>query len=96
MPSTQTIQTKKDLSNPDFDFVYKESQMDFLMKRCMELQLHDGWLGIDTETSGLDPHRDRVELIQIASDDYCLIVDLNLFRFSDSRKVDGNTEQRVA
>ena len=88
MPSAQTIQTKKDLSNPDFDFVYKESQMDFLMKRCMELQLHDGWLGIDTETSGLDPHRDRVELIQIASDDYCLIVDLNLFRFSDSRKVD--------
>jgi len=88
MPSAQTIQTKKDLSNPDYDFIYKESQMDFLVQRCLELQLHDGWLGVDTETSGLDPHRDRVELIQIASADYCLIVDLNLFRRGDSREVD--------
>ena len=88
MPSAQTLQTKFDLSNPDFDFVYKESQMDIIIRRCMELQLHDGWLGVDTETSGLDPHRDRVELIQIATADFCLIVDLNLFRFSDSREVD--------
>lgn len=94
MPSTQTLQNKLHLSNPDFDFIYKESQMHLLIKRCMELQLHDGWIGVDTETSGLDPHRDRVELIQIATDDYCLIVDLNLFRFSDSREV--NWEYRAA
>ena len=84
MPSAQTIQTKKDLSNPDFDFVYKESQIPFMVSRLKELAQYEGWLGVDTETSGLDPHRDRVELIQIASDDYCLIVDLNLFREGES------------
>lgn len=94
MPSSQTLQNKLHLSNPDFDFVYKESQMHILSRKCLELQLHDGWLGVDTETSGLDPHRDRVELIQIATEDYCLIVDLNLFRFSDSREV--NWEYRAA
>lgn len=84
MPSAQTIQTKKDLSNPDFDFVYKESQIPFMVSRLKELAQYEGWLGVDTETSGLDPHRDRVELIQIASEDYCLIVDLNLFRAEES------------
>ena len=84
MPSTQAIQNKKDLSNPDFDFVYKESQIPFMVSRLKELAQYEGWLGVDTETSGLDPHRDRVELIQIASEDYCLIVDLNLFRAEES------------
>ena len=84
MPSAQTIQTKKDLSNPDFDFVYKESQIPFMVSRLKELAQYEGWLGVDTETSGLDPHQNRVELIQIASEDYCLIVDLNLFRAEES------------
>ena len=87
MPSAQTIQTKKDLSNPDFDFVYKESQVDFMVKRVHELEDYNGWIGVDTETSGLDPHRDRVELIQVATEDYCLIVDLNLFRRGEWREV---------
>ena len=84
MPSSQTIQNKQVLSNPDFDFVYKESQIPFMISRLNELVDQGGWLGVDTETSGLDPHRDRVELIQIASEDYCLIVDLNLFRAEES------------
>jgi len=87
MPSTQTLQNKRDLSNPDFDFVYKESQLHLMVSRLKQLQEFDGWLGVDTETSGLDPHRDQVELIQIASDDYCLIVDLNLFREDEGREV---------
>ena len=51
-----------------------------MVQRVRELEDYDGWIGVDTETSGLDPHRNQVELIQIASADYCLIVDLNLFR----------------
>ncbi|MDG2292570.1 MAG: hypothetical protein P8L37_07910, partial [Phycisphaerales bacterium] len=51
-----------------------------MVTRIHELEDSEGWLGVDTETSGLDPHRNQVELIQIASVNYCLIVDLNLFR----------------
>ena len=80
MPSSQTLQNNLHLSNPDFDFIYKESQIPFMVQRVRELEDYDGWIGVDTETSGLDPHRNQVELIQIASADYCLIVDLNLFR----------------
>lgn len=58
-----------------------------MVSRLKQLQEFDGWLGVDTETSGLDPHRERVELIQIATDDYCLIVDLNLFREGEGREV---------
>ena len=87
MPSTQTLQNKVHLSNPDFDFVYKPSQLHLMVSRLKQLQDFDGWIGVDTETSGLDPHRNRVELIQVASDDYCLIVDLNLFREGEGREV---------
>ena len=95
MPSSQTIQNKRDLSNPDYDFIYKESQLHFMVTRLKELQEFNGWLGVDTETSGLDPHRDRVELIQIASDDYCLIVDLNLFRKGEERQVNWDQAFRL-
>ena len=87
MPSPQTLQNNVRLSNPDFDFVNKVSRIPLMVSRLKELQNYDGWIGIDTETSGLDPHRERVELIQIASEDYCLIVDLNLFRESEGRMV---------
>ena len=93
MPRLQTLQNKRDLSNPDYDFIYKESQLHFMVTRLEELEKFDGWLGVDTETSGLDPHRDRVELIQIASDDYCLIVDLNLFRKGEERQVNWDQAQ---
>lgn len=46
-----------------------------------------GPLGVDTETTGLNPHRDRVRLIQVATPSYALVVDLDGFRRGGSRAV---------
>lgn len=35
----------------------------------------DGWVGLDLETTGLDPHRDRIRLLSLASGDDCWVVD---------------------
>ena len=88
MPSSKTLQLVKDLQNPDFDYIHKVSQLKFMETRLEELTAHEGPLGVDTETTGLHPHRDRVELIQIATSDYCLIIDLNLFREEGLRAID--------
>ena len=47
-----------------------------------------GSLGIDTETTGLSPITDRVRLIQVASADVALVVDLEAFRVLSQRQVD--------
>ncbi len=40
-----------------------------------------GPVGVDTETTGLDPARDRVRLVQIAAGDETFVIDL--FAFSE-------------
>ena len=50
-----------------------------------------GPLGVDTETTGLDPISDRVRLVQVAAGDICLVVDLNAFREGGERLVDWGT-----
>lgn len=40
-------------------------------------------IGVDTETLGLDPFKDRVRLVQLATSDYCIIVDLDGWRSKD-------------
>lgn len=49
---------------------------------------YQGPLGVDTETTGLSPHSDRVRLIQVASPDVALVVDLEAFRSEGRRRVD--------
>lgn len=92
MPSNKTLNVQKLLENPDFDVIDKQSQTRFLESRCKELLEYEGALGVDTETTGLDPVRNQVRLIQIATPDYCLIVDLDGFRRKGVRQVDW--EQR--
>ena len=45
-------------------------------------------IGVDTETTGLDPHENQVRLVQIASRDRALLVDLDGWRTSGQRQVD--------
>jgi DNA polymerase I-like protein with 3'-5' exonuclease and polymerase domains len=44
-------------------------------------------IGVDTETTGLNPHLDRVRLVQLGSKDFALIVDLDGWRVSGERQV---------
>jgi len=88
MPSLQAIEHAKSLDHVDFDFVRGPQHTTLLQRRLVELTGAEGALGIDTETTGLDPLENRVRLIQVASVDYALVVDLNGWRESEERTVD--------
>lgn len=45
-------------------------------------------IGVDTETTGLDPLENRVRLISVGAGELALVVDLNAFREGDRRQVD--------
>ena len=88
MPSTETLQHKRALDNVDFDFIAGPHQVALLRRRVAELSEAGAVLGVDTETTGLDPLVNRVRLIQVASCDYALVVDLVAWREGEERQVD--------
>jgi DNA polymerase I-like protein with 3'-5' exonuclease and polymerase domains len=88
MPSIETLEHKKTLENVDFDFIAGPQHTALLQRRVAELGELGAALGVDTETTGLDPLVNRVRLIQVASCDYALVVDLAAWREGDERQVD--------
>ena len=86
MPSLETLDHIKALQNVDFDFV-RSGFSALLKQRITELSEADGPLGLDTETTGLDPLVNQVRLVQVASKDYVLIVDLDGWREEGKRDV---------
>ncbi|MGA0103170.1 MAG: DNA polymerase [Steroidobacteraceae bacterium] len=87
MPSERTEKLKQLLSRFDFDVVTGPHQAGLLGRRLAELGAVEGPLGVDTETTGLDPLVNQVRLIQIGAPDYALIVDLNGWRQGEERQV---------
>jgi len=64
MPSNDTLAHQKALENVDFDFIRGPQATQLLIRRVIELEKAEGPLGVDTETTGLDPLANRVRLIQ--------------------------------
>ena len=87
MPSNEALAHKQALENVDFDFVRGPSAAPLLARRVAELGESSGPLGVDTETTGLDPLANRVRLIQVATCDYALIVDVEGWRDSGKRQL---------
>lgn len=85
MPSLATLDHIKALQNVDFDFIRNGRPVALLKRRLTELGEVEGPLGIDTETTGLDPLVNQVRLVQVASKDYALIVDLDGWREEGKR-----------
>lgn len=88
MPSAKVMEHAKVLNRVQFDFIKGPAEAQFLATQIAELTETALCVGIDTETTGLNPITDRVRLIQIASDNYALIIDLNGWRVNDERQVD--------
>jgi DNA polymerase-1 len=88
MPSIETLEHKRTLENVDFDFIAGPQHTALLQRRVAELGETGAALGVDTETTGLDPLVNRVRLIQVASCDYALVVDLAAWREGEERRVD--------
>lgn len=87
MPSTETLAHIQALENVDFDFIRGPQAASLLKRRVSELGEAEGPLGIDTETTGLDPLANRVRLIQVASCDYALVVDVEGWRTEGERQL---------
>jgi DNA polymerase I-like protein with 3'-5' exonuclease and polymerase domains len=85
MPSATTLGHQKALNAVDFDFIKGPQTAALLEKRVSEFVESPEILGIDTETTGLDPLVDRVRLVQVANQDYALIVDLDGWRVNGER-----------
>ena len=98
MPSQMTLKAKQILENPDFDYINELVQLGLLKRRLKELTEYEGFIGYDVETASvdyktrkqdqLDCHRGRVRLMQFATVDYCLVVDLDMFRKDGERRID--------
>lgn len=92
MPSNKVLETAKVLQQPKYDFVRGPHEAGFLATQLAEMAKNCTLLGIDTETTGLCPITDRVRLIQVATKDYALIVDLNGWRKNEERIVDWSVK----
>lgn len=88
MPSDRTEKLKKLLSRVDFDFITGPHQAGLLSRRVAQIEAEHTIVGVDTETTGLDPRRNQVRLIQVGTPDFALIVDLNGWRREGVRVVD--------
>ena len=87
MPSQLVEEAKRALTRIDFDFIRGPHQGTLLRNRVTELGEQLGPLGVDTETTGLDPRVNQVRLIQIGTPEFALIVDLDGWRRPGERAV---------
>jgi DNA polymerase I-like protein with 3'-5' exonuclease and polymerase domains len=87
MPSKITEQMSKVLEQVDFDVITGPHQAALLRRRVTELGEYGGSVGVDTETTGLDPLVNQVRLIQIGTTGFALIVDLDGWRMPGERSV---------
>ena len=87
MPSEVVVAAQRALDRIDFDVVRGPQHAALLRRRLSELGEFEGPLGVDTETTGLDPHVNQVRLVQLGTPDFALIVDLDGWRCVDERQV---------
>jgi DNA polymerase I-like protein with 3'-5' exonuclease and polymerase domains len=87
MPSLKTQERAEALTRLDFDFVQGPHQVGLLQRRINEIAASDGIIGVDTETTGLDPLVNQVRLVQVGTKDFALIVDLDGWRAEGERTV---------
>jgi DNA polymerase I-like protein with 3'-5' exonuclease and polymerase domains len=92
MPSLTTEGVKEALNNFDLTIVEGPHQAAQLTT-WVERNIPDAKLvGVDTETTGLDPHKHRVRLVQVATSWSVLIVDLDGFRRDGRRAVEWSAQ----
>lgn len=88
MPSLLTEGVKEALESYDLLFVEGAHQAALLSDWINQNAFEGRCLGVDTETTGLDPRSNRVRLVQVATKENVLIVDLDGFRQDGLRQVD--------
>lgn len=89
---TKTLSDLPSFKVPEWEIIDNEDALGPLAKK---LQGHNV-IGLDIETTGLDPHVDKVRLVQIAtSKDYAYIINMNKVKSLDKLKVIFNAKKPV-
>ncbi len=88
MPSLIAEGVKEALKSYELTIVEGLHQQALLTDWIERNALGGAIYGVDTETTGLDPHKHRVRLVQVATKHSVLIVDLDGFRRGGLRLVD--------
>lgn len=86
MPSAASLEATALLNRVNYE-VIRDARDVSLLKQWISDYV-DLVVGVDTETTGLSPHRDRVRLVQLGANGNALIVDLDGFRDPGVRQVD--------
>ena len=87
MPSAQTQRNIEALRRIDYEVIRGPSGARMLVSMLDRVLSYDGPIGVDTETTGLDPRANQVRLVQLGSPDFALIVDLDGWRVEGARAV---------
>lgn len=87
MPSQATEERVKALTHVDFDLIQGPAKAGYLSRKVKEIAALGDGVGVDTETTGLDPRVNQVRLIQVGTPDYALVVDLDGWRRPGERQV---------
>lgn len=87
MPSLQTQRNAESLTRLDFEVIRGPSRARMLVAMLKRIAEHEGMIGVDTETTGLDPRVNQVRLIQLGAPDFALVVDLDGWRTPGTRRV---------
>jgi DNA polymerase I len=86
MPVSAPSDHLRALEHPDYELVTGPTDSKLLQSR-LKLLSQESALGVDTETTGLDPFDCQVRLIQIGSGHEAVLVDLNGWRTEGQREV---------
>lgn len=87
MPSQLIEDAKRALLRIDYDVITGPHQAGLLSQRVAEIADSESIVGLDTETTGLDPRVNQVRLVQLGTPEFALIVDLNGWRCEGERRV---------
>jgi len=87
MPSLQTLRNIEALTRIDYEVIRGPHGARLLVAMLDRVLSYDGPIGVDTETTGLDPRVNQVRLVQLGSPDFALIVDLDGWRVPGERAV---------
>lgn len=76
MPSNKVLFRSRALDNPTYSVARGPGDAELIVRWVEEFKSTQQPIGVDTETTGLDPIKNHVRLIQVASKEKALIVDL--------------------
>ena len=85
------MELKFDPQNPNYEYITTEAAA----KKALNLLAEEPMLGIDVECVGLNPHLDKLLLVQIGSDEKSYIFDarkLDLSKIPEYKKVIEKTK----